>query len=223
MLAIWRRTAATAILATLFGAFGTVPVSLHAEDRPGDFDFYLLSLSWSPSYCLTEGASANSRQCGGSEPKAFVVHGLWPQYNRGYPEYCRSPEPQRVPRSLINTMLDIMPSPGLIGGQWRKHGTCTGLSQSEYLGLTRQAFERINIPDQFEHGDQRRVISAQSVEQAFVSANPGLSASGIAISCKNGHVSEVRICLSRSIEFRSCKNVDRRGCRAARLMMPEAR
>ena len=118
-------------------------------------------------------------------------------------------------------MLDIMPSPGLIGGQWRKHGTCTGLSQSEYLELTRKAFEHVRIPDQFEHGDQRRVISAQNVEQAFISANPGLSASGIAISCKHGHVSEVRICLSRSIEFRSCKNVDRRGCQAARLIMPE--
>lgn len=197
--------------------------SAHADGVPGDFDFYLLSLSWSPTYCLTEGAGANRMQCAASRPKAFVVHGLWPQYNQGYPEYCRSREPQRVPRSLISEMLDIMPSPGLIGSQWRKHGTCTGLSQSEYLKLTRRAYKRIDIPGGFEHATQRQIVSARNIEQAFIAANPGLSANGIAVSCKEGRVSEVRICLSRSLEFRRCENVDRRGCRAARLIMPKAR
>jgi ribonuclease T2 len=191
-----------------------------ADGKAGDFDFYLLSLSWSPTYCQSQGDRANRLQCDSAKPKAFVVHGLWPQYTSGYPAFCRTDLPDFVPRSLTDTILDIMPSPGLVGGQWRKHGTCSGLSQSEYLGKIRQAYERIDIPDGFEDATRRQVLSARDVEQAFVAVNPGLSANGIAVSCRKGRVSEVRICLTRGLEFRRCQNVDRKGCRASRLEMP---
>jgi ribonuclease T2 len=190
------------------------------DGRPGMFDFYLLSLSWSPTYCEGQRDRANRMQCDSVEPKAFIVHGLWPQYDRGYPEYCRTELPDFVPRSLTDTMLDIMPSPGLVGGQWRKHGTCSGLDQKDYLAEVRKAYERVDIPELFEDPTRRRIISARNVEQAFMAANPGLSENGIAVSCKDGRVSEVRICLTRSLDFRRCPNVDRNGCMASRLVMP---
>lgn len=191
-----------------------------SDGRPGLFDFYLLSLSWSPTYCEGQRDRANRLQCDSARPKAFIVHGLWPQYDRGYPEYCRTDLPDFVPRTLTDTVLDIMPSPGLVGGQWRKHGTCSGLDQRQYLAAIRRAYERIDIPDLFEDPTRRRVLSARDVEQAFIAANPGLSAGGIAVSCKAGRVSEVRICLTRSLEFRRCPDVDRNGCTAQRLVMP---
>lgn len=58
--------------------------------RGQGFDFYVLSLSWSPSYCEAEGEQANGQQCRAGRPYAFVVHGLWPQYERGYPENCQA-------------------------------------------------------------------------------------------------------------------------------------
>jgi ribonuclease T2 len=210
----------TAILVFLLAVWAPLA---KADGQPGEFDFFVLSLSWSPTYCLVQGDRANRTQCDSEKPKAFVVHGLWPQYTRGYPRYCQSNEPQRVPRSLIAPMLDIMPSGGLIGSQWRKHGTCTGLSQNDYLATTRQAYEKIDIPENFEDANRRHVLSARDVEQAFIAVNPGLAANGIAVSCKSGRVSEVRICLTRSLEFRRCNNVDRNGCRASRLVMPSDR
>src|SRR5690606_30212477 len=88
----------------------------------GDFDFYVLSLSWSPSYCEAEGRSADRSQCGTGRDFAFVVHGLWPQFERGFPEFCstRGGEPDRA---SVDAMLDIVPSPSLVRYQWRKHGT----------------------------------------------------------------------------------------------------
>lgn len=212
-----RRSAVLALLTvlTLSGA--------RADGRPGVFDFYLLSLSWSPTYCEGQSDRANRMQCESAEPKAFIVHGLWPQFEQGYPEYCRTELPDFVPRSLTDTMLDIMPSPGLVGGQWRKHGTCSGLSQDDYLAEVRKAYDQIEIPDLFEDPTQRRIMSARDVEQAFIAVNPGLSANGIAVSCKVGRVSEVRICLTRSLEFRRCPQVDRNGCMASRLVMPADR
>ena len=194
-----------------------------AGDKAGDFDFYVLALSWSPTYCQRQGEFANRLQCSADIDRAFVVHGLWPQYERGYPENCATSEALRVPRSLIDTVLDIMPSPGLVGGQWRKHGTCTGLTQADYLETVRRAHDAITIPEAFRSARHRQTVSSRSAEQAFIAENPGLSANGIAIACRDGLLSEVRICLTRGLEFRRCANVDASGCRQSRLAMPADR
>ena len=50
-----------------------------AQSVAGVFDYYLLALSWSPTFCLTHQKDA---QCSG-KGYGFVLHGLWPQYTRG--------------------------------------------------------------------------------------------------------------------------------------------
>jgi ribonuclease T2 len=186
------------------------------------FDFYVMSLSWSPSYCAAEGANANRRQCNSDADHAFIAHGLWPQFESSYPEYCETTEPDRVPGSLIDAIIDIMPSAGLVGHQWRKHGSCSGLTQAAYLEATREAFDRIAIPASFADADRASRTSAEAVEAAFVDANPGLNPGGIAVSCESGRLSEVRICLTRELSFRDCREVDKRGCTAASLAVPQA-
>ncbi|MEX0955643.1 MAG: ribonuclease [Rhizobiaceae bacterium] len=193
-----------------------------AAARGTGFDFYVMSLSWSPSYCAAEGETANRRQCGAERDYGFIAHGLWPQFSSGYPEYCQTGEPDRVPDGLVDTIIDIMPSAGLIGHQWRKHGSCTGLSQAAYLEATREAFERITIPSAFSDAVEPAETSAQAAEAAFIAANPGLEADGIAVSCKSGRLAEVRICLTKELSFRECGEVDARGCRATSLAVPQA-
>ncbi|HEX2146481.1 MAG TPA: ribonuclease [Pseudorhizobium sp.] len=191
--------------------------------RSQNFDFYVLSLSWSPTYCAIQKDALRSPQCAGDESFRFIVHGLWPQYERGYPEFCRSPEPRRVPQGLGESMFDIMPSMGLIGHQWRKHGSCTGLSQRDYLTTTRQAFEHIRIPDRLATGESRLTLSAEQIEQMFVAANPGMTRRGIATTCEARRLEEVRICLTKDLRFRDCAEVDRGGCRLDQIELPPAR
>lgn len=187
--------------------------------EPGDFDFYVLSLSWSPTYCSQEGDSANPHQCDVRSPFRFVVHGLWPQYERGYPDSCPG-VPQRIDREIAVDMEDIMPSHGLVFHQWRKHGTCSGLEPEDYFALTRDAFEKITIPGAFATLNKRGKTSAATVEKAFRLANPGLSEKAMAVSCSRGALDEVRICLTKDLEFRSCSAVDRAGCRAKTISVP---
>lgn len=169
-----------------------------------------------------EGADANRQQCGARRPHGFVVHGLWPQFEQDWPEFCASDEPARVPNALVDEMLDLMPSAGLIGHQWRKHGSCTSLSQRDYFRLVREAWERVSIPRQFANLSDRITIPPDDAEGAFLSANPGLRADGIAIACQERFLSEVRICLTKDLEFRSCPQVDARACRMSRAIMPPA-
>lgn len=184
------------------------------------FDFYVLSLSWSPSYCLTKAGSGNRQQCGGDQDYGLVVHGLWPQNETGYPEFCKSSEPERVSERLGRTLLDIMPGMGLIGHEWRKHGTCSGLSQADYFKVTRAAFERINVPQPFKAATQPSKLPVDEVERLFRQDNPGLSSTAIAVTCEEQRLEEVRICFSKDLKFRDCPEVDRRSCRIPSVSVP---
>ncbi|AZN72427.1 ribonuclease [Georhizobium profundi] len=206
-----------ALHAALFAAVLPLAPAV-AQDRAGDFDFYVLSLSWSPTFCALDGRD-NRQQCGSNADFGFIVHGLWPQYEQGFPEFCETRHDDRVPRELGQDYFDIMPSMGLIGHQWRKHGSCTGLSPEEYLELTRDAYERIQIPDELD-GRGPISLSPAEVETAFLDANPGLSEDGIAATCSAGALDEVRICLTKDLDFRACREVDARGCRQRLIEVP---
>jgi ribonuclease T2 len=212
------------IAAALIAAASCVAGSASArEPRPGDFDFYVLSLSWSPTYCLDArpGAGKNA-QCAGERPFAFVVHGLWPQYERGFPEYCSRPA-ARIPEAEITSMLDLMPSKPLIIHQWRKHGSCSGLNTGSYFEAVRRARARVVTPPAYAEAAEWRNASPDDIEKAFLAANPGLRNDMIAVQCKAQKLQEVRICMTRDLAFRACPEVDRRACRADRVALPPSR
>jgi ribonuclease T2 len=198
---------------------------LARENDAGQFDFYVLSLSWSPSFCATAAERGNGRgptpQCG-PRPYSFVVHGLWPQYDKGFPEYCEVPAP-RLNRGIVSSMLDLMPAPRLIYNEWDKHGTCSGLAARDYFDTVRKAREAIKIPAQFGDLHEPLSVTPAAVQEAFIKANPGLSAGSMAVECDKKRLTEVRICLSKELQFRDCSEIARRSCRRDQLVMPPMR
>ena len=195
------------------------------QNASGAFDFYVLALSWSPTFCEASrernGGRSNQQQCG-ERPYAFVVHGLWPQYERGYPRDCQVPAP-RLNRNIVNSMLDLMPSPRLGFNEWDKHGTCTGLSGQQYFDLVRKARETVKIPEPFHDLTEYQMVTPEQVEQAFVKANPGLSQDGLSVTCDRRRLREVRICMTKDLQFRDCAEVNRRACRNEKVVMPPVR
>jgi ribonuclease T2 len=193
--------------------------SAAAQER--GFDFYVLALSWSPTFCATDDGASGSDQCAADADFGFIVHGLWPQYERGYPEFCEGDA--RLARRLVDSMLDVMPDAGLVRHEWKKHGTCSGLSAESYFAEVRVALAAVEIPPMLMEGAGERRISAADVEAAFVAANPGLSRDGIAVACRRGYLAEVRVCLTREMNFRACAEVDADGCRQSNLRLPGTR
>ena len=98
----------------------TLPALPQGRNAPrgtaGEFDYYLLAMSWSPQYCSSPAGSRDTFQCGGGRRYEFILHGLWPQYERGWPQFCATGE--RLSNALVERMQDIMPS--------RRTGTCRG-------------------------------------------------------------------------------------------------
>lgn len=191
-----------------------IPSAANDADLP--FDFYVLALSWSPAFCASQAGSNADRQCNSGADYRFITHGLWPQFEEGWPSFCQSPHGDQMPAGLAQRLLPVMPSYGLIEHQWDKHGTCSGLNQDDYVDRILRASAGITIPQAFLQTPPRS-MDANAVEQAFQQANPGLSGGAVAVRCQSGALSEVRICLDLNLSPRQCAQVNGNGCRQDNL------
>jgi ribonuclease T2 len=192
------------------------------QNQPGEFDFYVLSLSWSPSFCDAAGERAARQAECVQRPYSFVVHGFWPQYEKGFPEFCQQPSP-RLDRNIVSSMLDLMPAPRLIFHEWDKHGTCLGLPARAYFEIIRKARAIVKIPPEFIDVKSELTVTPDSVAEAFTKANPGLTRDAMAVGCDNKRLREVRICMTRELGFQDCPGVARRSCKRDKLIMPPVR
>lgn len=175
-----------------------------AEGEPaGVFDYYVLSLSWSPTFCALEGAARDNPQCDKGREFGWVLHGLWPQYESGWPSYCLS-SARNPTRSETAEMADIMGSSGSAWHQWNKHGRCTGLSSDDYYALSRLAYSRVNRPEALRNLDRTVTLPARIIEEAFLKANPDWQPDMLTITCKSGRIQEARLCLTRDLTPRRC-------------------
>lgn len=183
--------------------------------RAGDFDYYVLALSWSPEYCADRG-QRDAHQCAANR-FGFVVHGLWPQYRpRGpepaqaqsqaqsqaqaagtsrpappWPQYCAPADP--LPEALVRRHLCQVPSPRLMACQWSKHGSCGDFAgPAAYFAAIEEILARVRRPDLPAGSSTVRAIRA-----AFAAVNPGLAGEHMAVLVAHDHLSEVRICLAR--------------------------
>ncbi|UWR87998.1 ribonuclease T2 [Phaeobacter inhibens] len=196
-----------ALMAALIAVTGVgvaLPGKVRAEGEiAGEFDYYVLSLSWSPNWCVLEGDAKQSEQCDARHDHGWTLHGLWPQFHRGWPSYCRTAEAPPS-RAMSREMTDIMGSAGLAWHQWKKHGTCSGLSAQAYFALSRQAYAQIKRPVAFRKLQQSVTLPASLVEQAFLQDNPDLAPNTLTITCRDGHIQEARVCLSRDLKPVPC-------------------
>ena len=197
------------ILVGLIALILTAQIARSEGEPSGEFDYYVLSLSWSPSFCALEGEARNNPQCDRSI--GWVLHGLWPQYETGWPSYCNSPHPSPT-RAQTAAMVDIMGSSGSAWHQWNKHGGCTGLSATDYYALSRTAFDMITRPPVLRKLDKPVTLPASLIEEAFLQSNSKLEPDMITITCKKGRIQEARICLTKDLERRTCGRDTIRDC-----------
>lgn len=174
-----------------------------AEGTAGEFDYYVMSLSWSPNWCALEGDDRDSPQCEDSADFGWVLHGLWPQYERGWPDYCRT-DHRNPSRTDTAEQTWLFGSSGSAWHQWNKHGRCSGLSAENYYRLAAEAYSRITRPEVFRRLQDPVTLPASLIEEAFLRDNPPLEPDMITITCRSGRIQEARICLTRDLEFRDC-------------------
>jgi ribonuclease T2 len=189
----------------------------------GGFDFYVLALTWSPGFCEASGSVKGRSQCEIGGQLGFVVHGLWPQNELGFPSYCQ-PGGRFISRPALDEARGLFPDESLARYEWRKHGSCTGLSPAAYFQAVRQARDLVHIPSGLDKPAASTKVMPVDLERAFVQSNSGLRPDMIAVDCERRIFQEIRICVDKDLRgFRTCPEVDRNGCRAGEITVPAVR
>ncbi|WP_025128303.1 ribonuclease T2 [Pseudomonas sp. PH1b] len=184
----------------------------------GSFDYYLLTLSWSPTFCLMH---PENEQCSG-KGYGFVLHGLWPQYAKGgWPQSCPPLTPLTQEERAKG--LTLFPTAKLMNHEWTKHGTCSGLGGMGYLDAADKALAKVQIPEALQPSTAVRYFPATEIAQQFRQSNPGLADNGIAVICSGPELSEVRVCLTRELAFGACGKGVKNQCRAGDIRIPPIR
>jgi ribonuclease T2 len=190
------------------------------------FDYYLLVLSWSPTHCSSDQGRGrdDDLQCRSGRPYGFVLHGLWPQHERGYPQDCPSDEPRVVDDGVLAKVLKISPSEQLVQHEWRKHGTCSGMRQADYFAAAASAFASITVPSIYDEPKAVLSTTPDDVRDAFLAANPSLSYESVSATCRRNDLAEVWVCLDKRLSPRACsKDVRDRHCGGRKVRMRAVR
>jgi ribonuclease T2 len=191
-------------LVVLLGLLALAPAARGQQPAPpGQFDYYLLALSWSPAYCLAHRDDPRAKaEC--SRRRGFVVHGLWPQNEDGtWPEHCRPVPP--VPPELAAHEAAIMPNDFMVRHEWEKHGSCTDFTAQAYFDALDRAFARLRLPTALVEPREPFPLPLAEAKRLFMAANPGLGGDMFAMRCTHGgEVDEVRLCLDKGFQYRPC-------------------
>ncbi|MCM0590216.1 MAG: ribonuclease [Gloeotrichia echinulata IR180] len=169
---------------------------------PGKFDLYVLALSWSPDYCATNG-NPDQKQCSSGKKLGFVLHGLWPQYQKGYPANCST---QKLSQAIKQQFPGLYPSDSLYNHEWEKHGTCSGRNPTKYLALSKQLKDSIAIPQAYNLPNQPFRTTVKDLQSTFLSSNSTFTANGIAPYCSGSgrFLKEVFFCYSKDGKPGAC-------------------
>ncbi len=183
----------------------------HADDAQSTargYDYFVMALSWSPTYCQTH--RDEEEQCG-HKGYGFILHGLWPQYEGGGgPQRCESDD--RPDRRTVERALAFMPSRRLVNHEWRAHGSCSGLAPPAYFALADRAFAALQVPPALKAPRRDIHTTADALRASLRDANPGLRDDMMSLHCSQGDLVEVRVCLDKQLSPRRCGKRMRTGC-----------
>ena len=178
------------------------PASKKKKPSTGSFDYYVLSLSWSPEHCAE--THDTSGQCSGTRSYGFVVHGLWPNAADGHnPEGCGGPAFD--PSFATPDVLAVMPSVDLVKHEWEKHGTCSGLAPAEYFKRILDAYALVAVPTELRTPDHQVTIAPVALRDQFATANPSFGANVFSIVDNGKYLQEVRVCLTKDLAPFACQ------------------
>lgn len=146
----------------------------------GCFDVYVLAETWFPQYCTRR----SDYSCDGLKNTWVATnlgaHGLWPQYKEfkgdpsvpTYPTNCtNSPGgskfiPSDLSSQLKEKYVKLSPIDGLnlANHEWKKHGTCSNMTQQNYFNqVINYVVNKIPTPQSFKFNIGKSVSYQQLV------------------------------------------------------------
>ena len=179
----------------------------------GQFDLYVLAQSWSPEYCHSRETLPGCEQPTDWQRTNLTLHGLWPQYaqetdGHPYPQCCDSQFGQELTADTVQQNLAELqlywPNEEDPSGQsltnslwyheWAKHGTCSGLAQSDFLQLAFTLVQTLPTPTIITD-NVGETVQLSALEAAYNGGQAcGSDSCMVWVQCNGAYMTEVHTC-----------------------------
>ena len=154
----------------------------------------------------------------------LTVHGLWPNRERVsvnlQPQYCAGPPLGRLSPALREKLAHVMPgvADGLERYEWRRHGTCSGLTPEAYFSAVVRLAEQADATIGAALRDGGMLGHEMKVDDliAAVAAKDASLAAAMVVSCRfpredggssRAYVQEIRLVLSKDFSPEPAEHV----------------
>ena len=193
-----------------------------------DYDYLMLSQHWLPSMCLGLEAGYDSTvthqagaRCTSETSSVLAIHGLWPNYQAGFPQCCGSAlplDPQAVrawPEDLRARLQAQQPDPTtsdfdaaiceIYNHEWQKHGTCfvdtvdTDADARSYFEVGIELADRLARPTV-----QLNAWAGSTRRRAEIEALYPKAVQVLCDSRQEDRLLEIHTCWSRELEMVDC-------------------
>lgn len=162
---------------------------------------YTLAASWSPEYCRS---GRGTMQCLGRNGRfGFILHGLWPEAQRGAPPQWCSTTPRPSPE-LLRRNLCMTPAPNLLEHEWAKHGSCMVRTPEAYFRTASILWQSLRWPDA-DRLSRQKDLTVGDLRRAFTLANRDWRPEQVGVVLgRNGWLREIRLCYGRDFMPQAC-------------------
>ena len=200
-------------------ALATAAPPAVADGIAGRFDFYVLSMAWSERPCASDEDDYDEILCAAGN-NGFDFLGLAPRHEVGAPTSCATLLPAELSDDVLVAVNDFMPR-SLAAEEWAVRGVCSGLRARAYFDLARRAVATVVIPSDLTRPNVAARLTPSQIQADFVAANPGMTADGLAVDCRRGVFTGIKVCLTKDLAFRPCEEVHATSCQGNYLEIPE--
>ncbi|WP_318437042.1 ribonuclease T2 [Photobacterium leiognathi] len=181
----------------------------------GDFDSYVLALTWQPGFCEHFSYKGTKPECnaindGKLKITNLTLHGLWPNKascGTSY-GYCDRYARLDLSRSTIKEIAPWMPNfyyQTKFGEyEWKKHGTCQTRNADDYFLTATKLVEKVDASPigQFIKDNIGRNVSVSSFKKQLTSKFGSDAVDRISLACTQGkYLNEVRLNLGKNIDL----------------------
>jgi ribonuclease T2 len=177
-----------------------------------DFGFYLLAMTWAPSFCCGEPTKQQCSQLAGSYAATHLtLHGLWPNFTdeqsrgrpRAWPQFCgtyahceHAEDATCAPDAAVPPELaQLAPAyvtDGLATHEWSKHGSCTSLPPAGYFAAELAAIGTIPNADALQSSIGKD-LARDDLQRAF-----GIPPESVVLGCDaHCRLTQVGFCLAK--------------------------
>ena len=165
---------------------------------------YTLALSWSPEFCKRRaGQSRHRTQCSGRNGRfGFILHGLWPESGRSWPQWC--PTIRALSSAEIRRNMCMTPSAALLARQWAKHGSCMARRPETYFAVARIMYDALTFPD-MDRLSREDGLNAGRLRAEFARLNKGWDPDVIGLKLnQRGWLQEMQLCHGKDFMPKPC-------------------